>query len=133
MAVPKGLVGYLGLAKRSNPVAIQHNPNRRVGKSYMDAWIGALTGGLATHAVVNGKEALSWQNSTLPLGFTFTDDQRIGVQCNRNKWRFSVNDKAVQERTLVPPATSTMVAPALVTEDCRAAYTNIRAVKEVAK
>lgn len=98
----------------------------KAGTSYVDAYIDPPTGVLATHAVVDGKEAFTWQNSVLPLGFNFTDDHKITIAWDKaGQWRFDVDGNATQTRTLPLPAGATLT-PALLTADCRAAYRDVK-------
>jgi len=96
---------------------------------FIDAYIDAPSGVLATHGVADGKEILPWKNSNLPLGFEFTDEHRITVSWTGDKWRFAVDDKnAVQERTLTAGgAKPARLGIGLVTVDARAAFRDLSA------
>jgi hypothetical protein len=92
---------------------------------YVEAWIDPATSVLATHGRIGGVE-IPWQNSALPLGFDFTDFHKITVSWSGTTWRFVVDEKdAVQIRTIKMP--DGRLRPALVTEDSRAIYRNVKA------
>lgn len=85
---------------------------------YIEAFIDPKTGVLATHGSQGGRE-VAWQNSTLPLGFTYTDWHELQLSRRGDVWSFAVDGASVQSRTVVLRGP---LRPSLVTEDARAAF-----------
>jgi hypothetical protein len=91
---------------------------------YVEAWIDPATSVLATHGRIGGVE-IPWQNTTLLLGFDFTDFHKITISWSGTTWRFAIDDKnAMQMRTI--KVLDAQLRPALVTEDARAVFCHVR-------
>ena len=92
--------------------------------NYVQAWIDPTSGNYATHAFAGGTD-LGWANTPLPAGFNSTVAHRISVQKTGNSFAFQLDGTPQQTRVAAVGSSCQM---GLVTEDYKAAFTNVSLV-----